>query len=158
MSKFLCWATYVQKVRVMKNKLLRFIETLLLVGVLGFALFQIVTVHASEQDCRNLLTERFSSDSRYVSFSAGDLDLPDYGRDYMAYSVKVIRIFLDRIGCHTQDINFGQGAQGSAHSRCEAIVRERENSRMCYVESNLGYWFIHKDFVDDVHIMFHRWD
>ena len=140
------------------KKMVRLVETIVLVGLLGFALLHVLGVHASEDHCRDLLTAKFTRDSRYVSYQADDLNVPDFGRDYVAYSVKTIRLYIDRLGCNQRDINFGQGAQGAAHSRCESIVRDRENSRMCYVESNLGYWFIHKDFVDDIHIMFHRWD
>ncbi|HAZ14427.1 MAG TPA: hypothetical protein DCY86_16685 [Bdellovibrionales bacterium] len=142
----------------MKKKVVRLIEIIVLVGVLGFALAQVMAVHASESHCRDLLTEQFTRDSNYVSFHADDLNVPDFGRDYLAFSVRAIRLYIERLGCKQHDINFAQGAQGVAHSRCETIVRDRDNSRMCYVESNLGYWFIHKDFVEDIHIMFHRWD
>ncbi|MBI2520507.1 MAG: hypothetical protein HYV97_08815 [Bdellovibrio sp.] len=143
----------------MKKKVVRLIETIVLIATLGFALAQVMAhASANEGHCRDLLTAQFSRDSRYVSYHADDLNVPDFGRDYLAYAVKTIRLFIERLGCNPQDINFGRGGQGVAHSRCEAIVRDRDNSRMCYVESNLGYWFIHKDFVDDIHITFHRWD
>jgi hypothetical protein len=142
----------------MENKVVRFIGMTVIAGVLNLVCGQTLIASANEQHCRALLTSQFSRDSRYVTYHMDDLNVPDYGKDYLAHSLKTIRLFIERLGCHPRDINFGQGAQGVAHSRCETIVRQTENSRMCYVESNLGYWFVHKDFVDNIHIMFHRWD
>lgn len=111
-----------------------------------------------ELHCRSLLLKEFTLDSRYITYKLDDLNVGDAGPDFLAHAIRVIRSVIDKVGCGPRDINFGKGPEGRASSRCQMIARQRDNSRMCYVESNLGYFFVHTDFVDNVHVLFHRWD
>jgi|GEM_PF-2121269 len=111
-----------------------------------------------ELHCRSLLLKEFTLDSRYITYKLDVLNVGDAGPDYLAHSIRVIRSVIDKVGCGPRDINFGKGPEGRASSRCQMIARQRDNSRMCYVESNLGYFFVHTDFVENVHVLFHRWD
>jgi hypothetical protein len=105
--------------------------------------------NASESRCINRLTNDYAQDS---------VTLRNYGNDHLAFSIKIIRNLLEDVGCSKAVINFGRSARGRSHNRCDQILRGVPNSRVCYIETNLGYFFVTKDMLTKVHVTFNRWD
>jgi hypothetical protein len=113
---------------------------------------------ADETRCINRLTDSYSSDSITHTLNLTDLDVRDYRNDHLAFSIRMVRELLRERGCSRSDINFGRSANGRSHSRCEQVLRGTPSSRVCYVETNLGYFFVTRDMLTNVHITFNRWD
>ncbi|MBT3583547.1 MAG: hypothetical protein HN509_01465 [Halobacteriovoraceae bacterium] len=108
--------------------------------------------------CIELLTQGRSSDSYSYSLDSDDYQVRDYGNDHLADAYVWIRILIGKLGCGKKDINFGKGPLGRAHSRCRRLVPHAANSITCYIESNLGYFFVTHDMQTKVNIVFNRFD
>ena len=113
---------------------------------------------SSEKECYRELTNNFRDNSVNYSLGSADVIYRDFGNDYLADAIYHVRALLDKKGCARNDINFGRGSWGSSISKCYQMIRGKGNSRVCYVESNLGYFFITKDFLETVNITYNRWD
>lgn len=125
---------------------------------LAFLVFLSQGVQASDKsDCIDILLDGDTQDTYNYSMHSDDVDR-DFGKDYLAEAIYTIRLLIDRQGCSKGDINFGNGPHGKSHSRCTKVVGHQENSRVCYVETNLGYFFLTKDFLDNINITYSRWD
>ncbi|MBL6988956.1 MAG: hypothetical protein ISR65_04230 [Bacteriovoracaceae bacterium] len=125
--------------------------------ILFFGLTQISA--ARQRSCASRLINVESHDSAVYSLNIDQYNIPDYGNDHLAYGIKSIRILLEKRGCRRQDINFGRTSFGrSSRSRCRAIVPKQESSRVCYVETNIGFFFVTWDMLTGVNITFNRWD
>lgn len=109
--------------------------------------------------CTWKLTYGHEKDSMAYTIDQDELELPEYGNDYVAESIAVIRGLLEMRGCSQSDINFKKTPIGrNAVSRCTQIVRGIPTSRTCYIESSLGYFSLSKDMLTSVHVVFNRWD
>ncbi|WP_417335998.1 hypothetical protein [Halobacteriovorax marinus] len=129
------------------------------VVVTSFLLFAVSEfASADEIRCINRLTNDFNTDSISHTLSLDDYEVRDYGNDHLALAIKMIRILVDEVGCSPKAINFGRSARGRSHNRCDQILRGVPSSRVCYVETNLGYFFVTTNMLTDMHITFNRWD
>lgn len=113
---------------------------------------------ASTDSCLEAFTADNTEDSRSFSVNLTDINMRDYGRDYQAESIFIIRELAKELGCNRKDINFGQGPHGRSHQRCETLLRGRAHTAVCYIETNIGYFFLTKDFLDKANITYNRWD
>ncbi|OUR98514.1 hypothetical protein A9Q84_03635 [Halobacteriovorax marinus] len=114
--------------------------------------------NASETRCITRLTNDYSQDSITHTMDLNDYEVRDYGNDHLAFSIKMIRNLLSEVGCSRTAINFGRSARGRSHNRCDQVLRGVPGSRVCYVETNLGYFFVTRDMLTNVHVTFNRWD
>jgi len=114
--------------------------------------------NASESRCINRLTNDYSQDSVTHTMELNDYELRNYGNDHLAFSIKMIRNLIADVGCSGNVINFGRSSRGRSHNRCEQVLRGVPSSRVCYVETNLGYFFVTRDMLTKIHVTFNRWD
>lgn len=113
---------------------------------------------ANDKECRQILSNNGYDDSTHYVIDSDEVEPKDFGRDYLAESIYFIRHLIEREGCNKHAINFGRGSRGRSSSRCKNIVDDMPNSLSCYVETNLGYFFVTRDFLTKVHVIFNRWD
>ena len=115
--------------------------------------------HASPESCYEAFTEGNTQDSRSFSVNLNDLDgMREYGRDYQAEAIYVIRELAKELGCARKDLNFGKGVNGRSKHRCRSLIPGRAHTAVCYIETNLGYFFLTKDFLDKANVTYNRWD
>ena len=93
-----------------------------------------------------------------VNFSYDPTEIRDYRKDYLADGIAVLRLFLERKGCSRNDVNFGKGPFGRSASRCRLVERYSPHSRVCYIETNLGYFLFSKNLIGNAQIIFNLWD
>lgn len=115
-----------------------------------------LSVYAGPRDCIQKLFSG-SNDLEGVHYNF-DYTGDEYEDDDLANAILYIRYLLNDLGCSKKDINFAKGPLGKSKSRCRNLVPGSYNSKVCYVESNLGYFLVSKDFEDLVDITFNRWD
>jgi len=130
------------------------LKSILALGLL-FLLSQ--TIHASPRECIDNLMFHANRDSYQFTVADDTVDR-DFGRDYLAQAIYAIRILLDKHRCSQNDVNFGQGPQGRSHSRCSVIIANEDQTRVCYVETNLGYFLVSRDLLDTFNLIYSRWD
>jgi hypothetical protein len=124
---------------------------------LGLLILLSLTINASPKDCIDELMMDASADSYNFSLHSDFVDR-DFGNDYLAEAIYTIRVLLDQNGCSQNDVNFGSGPHGRSHSRCSKLISNLDHTRVCYVETNLGYFFVTRDLLDTFNISYSRWD
>ena len=126
--------------------------------ILALGLFTL-TASASPDRCRTRLLGHGDVDSAAFSLNADEVfGQRDFGRDYLAEAIFAVRALLEDVKCSRNDINFGQGPLGRSHSKCRLIVNHAPQSAACYIESNLGYFFVTQDYLNNINIVYNRWD
>ena len=113
---------------------------------------------SSSFECRSRLTDNFSKNTIMVNFNYDPTEIRDYRKDYLADGIAVLRLFLERKGCSRNDVNFGKGPFGRSASRCRLVERYSPHSRVCYIETNLGYFLFSKNLIGNAQIIFNLWD
>jgi len=127
--------------------------------MLSFAIFFSLTSFASEKTCLAKLTYDFAVDSRSFKVNTDNIVVVGDERDYLAQAISIVRGTLDLHGCDGRsDINFGHGPMGKTKSSCSQLIRGRDYSVSCYVESNLGFFFVTRDLQTNAYVVFSRWD
>ncbi|AYF45506.1 MULTISPECIES: hypothetical protein [Halobacteriovorax] len=109
-------------------------------------------------NCIKKLTYDLNVDSRAfkVNMDEVDIDLEDKP---LEESIALIRATLELYGCNSRNaINFSKTPSGRAKSRCLELVPGQDYSMSCYIESNIGFFFITKDLQTDAFIIYSRWD
>ena len=107
------------------------------------------------EDCYKRLTKGNSQDSSHFRLE-GDIDA--YGNDFVQNATAAIKELIAELGCARKDINFMHGPYGYLKSSCHHHNKKEHYSRSCYIETNLGYFFVTWDPQVDVHLIFNRWD
>ena len=126
--------------------------------ILTFSMLVISSTFASSTDCVRKITNDFAYTTTFTNIDLDQLELRDYGKDYLAQAIAVIRVYADSKGCDKKDINFGKGPNGGSYSRCRLVERYSPHSRSCYVETNIGYFMVTKNLGDHMHLVFNLWD
>lgn len=127
---------------------------------IGLCLLSLISlpVVATERQCMSRLTQGFSLDGQSFVVNLDEARIRDYGRDYTAQAISVVRAVLDKAGCRANAVNFGQSSFGRSKHGCHQLVGGRELSRTCYIETNLGSFIVTYDFMDNAYIIYKRWD
>ncbi len=129
-----------------------------LLSILATLVFSSYTF-ASKEMCLAKLTYDYALDSRSFKVDTDEIDILSHDNDSIAQAIEIIRATLYLHGCDgDNDINFGKGAHGRAKQVCNTMVSGRLASEVCYIESDLGYFFVTKDLQTTAHIIFNRWD
>ena len=126
--------------------------------ILVFGMALISNVFATPTEGMKKTTNDFSVTTTFTNIDLNQLELRDYGKDYLAQAIAVIRVYGDQQGCERSDINFGKGPNGRSYSRCRLVERYSPHSRSCYVETNIGYFMVTKNLGDNMHLVFNLWD
>ena len=112
----------------------------------------------SSFDCQSRLTDNFRTRTLMANFEYDSSRIRNFGRDYLADAIAVVRLFIEDKGCSKNSINFGRGPRGRSTSRCRLVERYSPQSRVCYVETNLGYFLLSKSLENNAQIIFNLWD
>lgn len=108
--------------------------------------------------CIKKLTYDLNVDSRAFKVNTDEVDI-DFETNHLQESIALIRATLELYGCNSRNaINFAQTPSGRAKSRCTELVPGQEYSMSCYIESNIGFFFVSKDLQTDAFIIYSRWD
>ena len=124
---------------------------------LGLLVLLSQAVNASPKECIDNLMIDSHGDSYNFNMHSDEVDR-EFENDFLAEAIYTIRVLLDKNGCSQNDVNFGKGPHGKSHSRCSKLISNQEHTRVCYVETNLGYFFVTRDLMDSFNISYSRWD
>lgn len=122
-------------------KMKALLVVLLLVGSFGAA---------ANQDCYQAALNNFSADS--VAYRIYDEDISSAFEDNAEKaSVRAVRKLEGNLGCADKSFEV-------AEVSCKEVMPGNALSKVCYVESQLGYFFISIDMMEGVNLVFNRWD
>jgi hypothetical protein len=114
---------------------------------------------ATENTCYQNLTDDHQRDTYYAEVNLDRYSLRDYGPDHLAHAIQIVRAFVSEVGCRRDDINFARTPIGSSRSRCQNLSEDRlRTSLSCYVESNLGRFWVHYGYFNTAQVIYYRWD
>ncbi len=119
--------------------------TLILAPVL--TLFSTFAIAEDHVDCSEKLSKGFSQDSANYHVYA-DLGA-EHSTDVQA--LILANRALEKAGC----------LRGSAEVnkiRCKKIVPEEDHTEVCYLETDIGYFFVTQDYIDTANVIYNRWD
>lgn len=104
----------------------------------------------SANDCYGKALNDYSSDSVAYQFFNEDV-YGDFEQKGEKAAVDSIRLLEEKLNCHKNAFEVKKVS-------CREIMPGNALSKACYVESNLGYFFISVDMMDKVNLVFNRWD
>ena len=68
-------------------------------------------------------------------------------------SVNIVdKLLKDKVGCLDKSIEL------EFKSSCKELMPGKPWSKVCYVESRMGYFVIQMDMMEGFHVIFNRWD
>ena len=94
----------------------------------------------------------------FTNIDLDQLELRDYGKDYLAQAIAVIRVYAEKKGVIRKTSILAKVQMEEAFSRCRLVERYSPHSRSCYVETNIGYFMVTKNLGDHMHLVFNLWD
>jgi hypothetical protein len=112
---------------------------------------------ASAQTCIDKITHDNSVDSASITFQAEDYE---FENDHVGDAYQLSRLFVERKGCGKKDLRFTGGPDSgrSGKAICKLIAKGIPHSRVCYIESNIGFFIVSRDMVSGATVVYNRWD
>lgn len=104
--------------------------------------------------CTSAFTSDHTLDSAAFTFNDGSV-APDSLEARLADARAAIGKVASDLGCATRALELDPGAGRDA---CAVIAPGNPFSISCYVESAVGYFFVTRDALENVTVVFNRWD
>ena len=122
---------------------------LFLVVVLGIFVGMSQGVRA-DFDCYSSLLDDFSVDSKsFQIYSEEAAELFEERPE--AAAKESIRLLGEKLGCNNKNLD-------QMEVSCSEVIPGNLMSKVCYAENDIGYFFVSMDMMDNVNIVFNRWD
>ena len=101
-----------------------------------------LSIFASPAECTRLLTNDYELSSRPFALNVDSIDTNIPETDRLAHAHKIVREVIKSVGCEQEDINFAKSPTGTSKSKCALVSPGRTASMNCYIESNIGFFFV----------------
>ena len=120
-------------------------------------LFTAISALGSAQTCIDRITKNNMVDSTSITLVAEDYV---FENDHVGDAYNLARLFISRKGCGRKDLRFtaGPDSNRSGKAICRNIANGKPHSQVCYVESNIGYFFVSRDMISGATVIYNRWD
>ena len=121
--------------------------------------FNTLATKQESLSCISKLTYDLNVDSRAFKINTDEMDTVEDDMDQIAQAIAIIKITLDLAGCNSEaDINFGKTPTGRSKHSCSELSAGKDYSTSCYVETDIGYFFVTKDLQTNAFVVYSRWD
>lgn len=121
--------------------------------MLKFFSFMFLTVASTQaiatNDCFNYLFKYQDSHAFKVE------NIYNTDTDTVTFAKKMVLLALEK-NCDTTKIDFN--LQDNKQSYCTLVAPKNPNSLTCYLETNIGFFFVTQDFMDNAFVIWNRWD
>ena len=118
--------------------------------VLIFTLFLLSFAAHAEVDCYGSALDNYSKDSNSFQIYAEEVSEGFENKDRAA-STQAIKLLEQKLNCR-------EGAFSINSISCKEIIPGHLHSKVCYLESQRGFFFVSIDMMEQVNITFSRWD
>ena len=105
---------------------------------------------SANYDCYRKALNDFSADSVSFQVYSEEAAVSFEGKPESA-AVAAVRDLEEKLGCDAKSFELGEIS-------CKEVVPGNLLSRVCYAESQLGYFFISMDMMENMNVVFNRWD
>lgn len=110
-----------------------------------------VSIAASANyDCYRKALNDFSADSMSFQLYSEEA-AASFEKKPENSAVAAVRDLEEKIGCDVKSFEIGEVS-------CKDVVPGNLLSRVCYAESQHGYFFISMDMMENMNVVFNRWD
>lgn len=115
-------------------------------------------IPAAFSNCAVELTRSHAQDSSLHSFSYDEIDQwaienqMASGADDLESAKTALSFLYESLYCQNSP------QVDAENSACSQVKMGRSFSSKCYLETKEGYFFVHRDLLDNVHLHYHRWD
>lgn len=122
--------------------------------LLLFALIFSVSYQQAKADCQIDFMNKYNvMDSKAISLHDNSLE-GDFYEDSESYVVEAIaKLVSDIKSCAREKSN-----HLVSNVSCKELMGGKLYSKSCVAESQIGYFFVSLDMLDNVNIIFNRWD
>ncbi len=101
-------------------------------------------------DCNGALLDNYSRDSK--SFQIYSEEVAELFEERPEAAAKEsIRLLRESLGCADKALN-------AVEVSCSEVIPGNSMSKVCYAENKDGYFFVSIDMMENVNIVFNRWD
>jgi len=101
-------------------------------------------------DCYRRILDDFSVDSRSFQIYSEEVSAQFEEQPEIA-AIESIRLLEERFECNDKALN-------PVEVSCKEVVPGNYVSQVCYAQNDNGYFFISLDMMENVNIVFNRWD
>jgi hypothetical protein len=115
--------------------------------------FVLVSSHAYA-DCYARLTQDYSRDSFGYQL-AEDAVSYDVERSTVDFARAAVIALEEQLGC---DLDGVKAHMELAPANCQEVIPGVAMSRVCYVEGRYGYFFVSVDMLENINVVFNRFD
>ncbi|PIK16154.1 hypothetical protein [Halobacteriovorax sp. JY17] len=110
-----------------------------------------IQVASANLDCDRVLTSDYSVDSQ--SFKLNEFDLEsDFEVSAVAFAREAVTKLYSNLGCEELKQKSLQTAT------CSEVIKGVSTSKVCYLENKQGYFLVSKDMMENINILYNRWD
>ena len=104
-------------------------------------------------DCYESLTQNYSRDSFAYQLAEDEVDL-ELDRGSVSFARAAVEALEAKLSCgmDAKGLSMGQSAN------CQDVVPGVALSRVCYVEKTYGYFLVSVDMLENINIVFNRFD
>jgi len=118
-----------------------------------FILIFVLLISASSfADCASALTNQYTQDSAAFQLSEDEVD-DEIPRDTVEFAKQAIYSLQQNLGCQVDKLR-----EQFANASCQEVVPGISLSKVCYVEGRSGYFLVSVDMLENINIVFNRFD
>lgn len=105
---------------------------------------------ANAADCYEALTANYTKDSQ--NFQLSEDEVGNYDDIEIEYATSAVDGLMKKLDCAVPVI------VDHTASECAEIVPGNSSSLACYVSTDLGYFIVTTDYLENTNLLFNRWD
>lgn len=102
-------------------------------------------------DCNAALSDDYSADSKSYRLSEFDVEADFDSNPALVASQSVEKLY-ENLGCRESN------SKSNMIVKCKEIVKGVSHSNVCYLQNDEGYFLISKDMLENINIIYNRWD
>ena len=116
------------------------------------AIFVVIfSASSNANDCYERLTANYSRDSQAFQLSEEGVDY-SIERQTAQFAQSAVIALQEKLGCQFEK------SAAEYKSDCKEIVPGVSMSRVCYVSTDVGYFLVSVDMLENINIVFNRFD
>ena len=115
-------------------------------------IFVLLISASSFANCSSALTNQYTQDSAAFQLSEDEVNL-EIPRNTAEFAIEAVFSLQQKLGCQLEKI-----AQEFSNASCQEVVPGVSLSKVCYVEGQSGYFLVSVDMLENINIVFNRFD
>lgn len=110
-----------------------------------------IQLASANYDCSAALSDDHAVDSK--SFKINEFDVEsDFEANPSSFAREAVKKLYENLDCEVSS------NKDNSIVKCSEIVRGVSNSKVCYLQNDDGYFLISKDLMENINVLYNRWD